>query len=234
MDYTEFKRIYSISNQELSREVFRNNRELMKIKKEKTAVNNLEKIFKAVFRIAYKKGFQAMTMRDLSEKTGISLGALYAYFPGKEKLLSIIQSQGGAIIRHDLEDILKLYDDPVERLRAVIKAHIFLSELFRPWFYFTFMEARNIKPLEFEAVKSMEEYTQKVLTDILFLGEKQGVFKPCDHELTASLIKAMQQEWYLKRWKYRRLKVSVDRYASQVIAVVEAFVLMDKSGRYSL
>ena len=226
MDYTEFKKIYGISNQNLSREVFRNNKNLMRIKKEKTAVNNLEKIFKAVFRIAYKKGFQAMTMRDLSEKTGISLGALYAYFPGKEKLLGIIHTQGWTIIRQDLEQISGLYANPVEKLSAVIKAHVFLSELFRPWFYFTFMEARNIKPLEFEAVKSIEEYTQKILTDILAQGEKQGVFKSGDHELTASMIKAMQQEWYLKRWKYRKLKVSVDQFADHLIGIVEAFCLV--------
>ncbi len=225
MDYAEFKKIYGISNQDLSKKVFHNNKDLMRIKKEKTAVNNLEKIFKAVFKIAYKKGFQAMTMRDLSEKTGISLGALYAYFPGKEKLLGIIQSQGWTIIRQDLEDASGLHENPKEKLRAVIKVHIFLSELFHPWFYFTFMEARNIKPLEFEAVKSMEEYTQKILTDILNTGEEQGIFKPGDHELTASLIKAMQQEWYLKRWKYRKLKVSVDKFASHLISVVEAFCL---------
>ncbi len=225
MDYAEFKKIYGISNHDLLREIFRNNKDMMRIKKEKTAINNLEKIFRAVFRIAYRKGFKSMTMRDLSEKTGISLGALYAYFPGKDKLLSIIQSHGWTILKQDLEEILGMYDDPTEKLREVIKAHIFLSELFRPWFYFTFMEARNIKPLEFEAVKSMEEYTQKVLADILVSGEKQGIFKSEDHELTASIIKAMQQEWYLKRWKYRKLKVSVDRFADHVIRMVEAFCL---------
>ncbi len=226
MNYTEFKKKYGISNKNLSREVFRNNKDLMRIKKEKTAVSNLEKIFKSVFNIAYKKGFQAMTMRDLSEKTGISLGALYAYFPGKEKLLRIIHTQGWAIVRQNLEQISGLYVNPVEKLRAVIQAHIFLSELFRPWFYFTFMEARNIKPLEFEAVKSIEEYTRKILTDILAEGEKQGVFKSENHELTASMIKAMQQEWYLKRWKYRKLRVSVDEFATHVIGIIEAFCLV--------
>ncbi len=225
MDYIAFKKEYGISNQDIARQAFRSNKGFMRIKKEKTALNNLEKIFKAVFKITYKKGFQAMTMRDLSKKTGISLGALYAYFPCKEKLLGIIHTQGWTIIRQDLEQVSNLYENSREKLRAVIKAHVFLSELFRPWFYFTFMEARNIKPLEFEAVKSMEEYTQKILTDILKKGEEQGVFKPGDHELTASLIKAMQQEWYLKRWKYRKYKVSVDEFADHLIGIVEAFCL---------
>jgi AcrR family transcriptional regulator len=221
MNYKEFKKIYGASNQDISREVFRKNQDTMRIKKEKTAVNNLEKIFKAVFSIAYKKGFQAMSMRDLSQKTGMSLGALYAYFPGKEKLLGIIQIQGWSIIKKDLEQVSKTHENPWERLKAVIRAHVFLSELFRPWFYFTFMEARNI-----EEVKSMEEYTQKILVDILATGEQQGIFKPGNPELTASMIKAMQQEWYLKRWKYKKLKITVDQFADHLIGLVKAFCLV--------
>ncbi len=220
MDYNAFKKIYGATNQDISREVYRNNKDIIKIKKEKTAVNNLEKIFNAIFYIAYKKGFQAMSMRDLSQKTGISLGALYAYFKGKKDLLGIIQTQGWSIIKKDLEQVSKVHENPRKRLKAVIKAHVFLSELFRPWFYFTFMEARNI-----EAAKSMENHTQKILTEILETGENLGVFKSGDHRLTASMIKAMQQEWYLKRWKYKKLKVSVNQFADHLVGLVEAFCL---------
>ncbi len=227
MDYKEFTKLYASSSWEIAREVFLKNRDSIRIQKEKTAVNNLEKIFNAVFSITYKKGFQAMSMRDLSRETGMSLGSLYAYFTGKEKLLDIIQTQGWSIIKKDLEEISATHENPREKLRAVIKAHIFLSEFFRPWFYFTFMEARNIKPTKLEAVKSMEEYTQQILTSILITGEKQAVFKPGNHELTASMIKAMQQEWYLKRWKYRKLNVSVDQFADHLIAIIETFCLVE-------
>ena len=218
MEFKEFTKIYGVSNQDISREVYRNNQNTRRIKKEITAVNNLEKIFNAVFYISYKKGFQAMSMRDLSQKTGMSLGSLYAYFKGKNDLLGIIQTQGWSIIKKDIEQVSKSHEAPLEKFKAVIKAHIFLSELFRPWFFFTFMEARNIA-----AVKSMEDHTQKMLTDILAAGEKQGVFKPGNHHLTASIIKAMQQEWYLKQWKYKKLKVSVDQFADHLVGMVEAF-----------
>ena len=71
----------------------------------------------------------------------------------------------------------------------------------------------------------MEEYTQKILTDILVLGENENMFKPGNHELTASLIKSMQQDWYLKRWKYRKMKITVDQFADHLIAMVEPLVL---------
>ncbi|MEH0018140.1 MAG: TetR/AcrR family transcriptional regulator [Desulfobacter sp.] len=227
MNYDTFKKQYSSRKRDIARQIFLANQSAMRIKKEKTAVANLEKILAAVFSITYKKGFQAMSMRDLSLKTGMSLGALYAYFPGKEELLAIIQAQGRVMVRDTLDRFAEARDHPLEKLRAVIKAHIFLSELFRPWFYFTFMEARNLKPEGFDAVRAMEEHTQNILSDILEAGERQGVFRPGNHELTACMIKALQQEWYLKRWKYTRQKTTVDQFATHVLAMVEGFCLAD-------
>ena len=231
MQYREFKKTYGISGADIARQVYGRNPEAMQIKKEKTAVQNLEKIFNAVFTLAGRKGFQAMSMRDLSKSAGLSLGALYAYFPGKEKLLEIIQSQGWIMIRDHLEEAAREHEDPWDRLESLVKAHVFLSELHRPWFYFTFMEARHIKPASLDTVKFMEAHTQKMITDILEEGRSRGVFKDVDLELTASMIKSMQQEWYLKRWKYRQMKVGVDAFAEHLVAMVAAFCRIDPEPR---
>jgi len=227
MDYAAFKRAYTDRGRDFARRVYLENQGAISIKKEKTAVANLEKIFSAVFSITYKKGFQAMSMRDLSTKTGMSLGALYAYFPGKKQLLAIIQAQGRAIIKEALESFSEEAQGPLEKLRATIRTHIYLSELFRPWFYFTFMEARNLKAGEFEAVRAMEEHTQAMLTRILEQGEKEGIFREGNHDLTACMTKALQQEWYLKRWKYTRQKICVDQFTDYVLAMVERFCLAE-------
>jgi len=39
------------------------------------------------------------------------------------------------------------------------------------------------------------------------------------------MIKALQQDWYLKPWKYTGRNVTVDDFAQQVIEMVEAFCL---------
>jgi TetR/AcrR family transcriptional regulator, cholesterol catabolism regulator len=223
MKYAEFKQKINDSKQDICREVYRQNQDNIRIKKEKTAVKNFEKIFDAVFKITYSKGFQAMSMRDLSSETGLSMGALYGYFKSKDELLAIIQRQGQSMVRDVLTDSLENIEDPQERLSAVIKAHVFLSELARPWFFFTFMEARNLGDEELQSVQAMESYTEQILVDILEQGEAAGIFKKANHRLTASLIKAMQQDWYLKRWKYKKRTISVDDYVGHIIDVVTAF-----------
>ena len=78
---------------------------------------------------------------------------------------------------------------------------------------------------ELKNVIALEEYTENILIEILEAGEKIGVFKKNKHLLTASIIKAMQQEWYLKRWKYTKRKISVDQYADHLLEMVESFCL---------
>jgi hypothetical protein len=46
-----------------------------------------------------------------------------------------------------------------------------------------------------------------------------------DPQLTASVIKAMLQDWYLKRSKYRKRNISVDHYSEFVLQFIEAFIV---------
>ncbi len=225
MNYLEFQQTIDDAKLDILKEVYLKNREKIRIKKEKTAVKNFEKILNAVFKISYTKGFQAMSMRDLSSETGLSMGALYGYFASKEDLFKIIQRQGRSLIKRFVKQYAEGQKDPREKLRTVIKAHIFLSEIARPWFFFTFMEARNLDSKGVRETLALEAFTEDILVEVLTLGEKKKVFAKKNHLMTASIIKAMQQDWYLKRWKYSQREVDVEAYADIVIEFVESFCL---------
>ena len=97
MKYAEFVDRVPDSRLDVCRAVLMANREKIKIKKEKTILKNLEKIFDATLKIGIEKGFQAMTMRDLSCEAGLSMGALYSYFSSKEEILRASLSEGRKI-----------------------------------------------------------------------------------------------------------------------------------------
>jgi hypothetical protein len=54
-----------------------------------------------------------------------------------------------------------------------------------------------------------------------------------DPQLTASVIKAMLQDWYLKRSKYAARKISVDEYARFILKFVESFI-SDSKEKYAI
>ncbi len=229
-DYRSFARFslnVTLSRQEICRKVYRDHRQTIKIKKEKTLVKNLMGIFDAALEISNEKGFQAMTMRNLSEEAGLSMGGLYAYFSGKEDLLEMLLSTGHTTTRQILAERLANITDPVSRLRVAIRTHIFLSEAMQPWFYFSYMEARHLGDAQKERAKESELETEKLFADIIEQGRARGLFAVSDSLLVASVIKAMVQDWYVKRWKYAKRKVSVDQYAELVVEFVEAFCLSE-------
>jgi len=191
------------------------------IKKEKTIAKNLERIFAAALKISNQKGFHAMTLRDLSREAGLSIGALYNYFSGKEELLEMMQRHRRAIAGQVLSAAIAAEKDPLSRLRAAIRAHLYLSEAMQPWFYFSYMEAKNIGPKERRAAVQGELDTEQMVAEIIQAGWDQGVFVTDNCQLTASLIKAILQDWYLKRAKYARRNIGVETYARFVISFIE-------------
>ena len=191
MTYREFKKMLDLSKADLCREVFARHPGAFRVKKEATVVRNLERIFAAALKIANQKGFATMTMRDLSAETGMSMGALYAYFPAKEDLLAMLQDQRRSATRRILEQSLEGAATPVERLRAAVRAHLYLSEAMQPWFFFAYMEARHLPPGERRRTMEGELATERLFEDLMRVAAEDGAIAPRDFRLSASLLKAM-------------------------------------------
>ena len=124
--------------------VFEMHKHKMEIKNPKIAIGNLEKIFSATFTLANAKGFQAMSLRDLSRETGISMGGLYAYIGSKNDLASVIEG----VLRHTIEQVvggLSVQNlEPLQCIRAIVYGEIFAMEKMSPWYYFCFMELKGL------------------------------------------------------------------------------------------
>lgn len=221
MDFKTFAAQVNASKHDYCLELFAAERKSFQIKKEKTIAKNLEKIFDAALSISNRKSFHAMSMRDLSREAGLSIGALYNYFSGKQELLHMMQQQRTTITRRTLAAEIAAVESAPEKLRVAIKTHLYLSEVMQPWFYFSYMEAKNLGPEERRAAVRGEVGTEQVFTHILEMGVQQGVFATEDCRMTASLIKAMLQDWYLKRSKYARREIGVDEYNRYLIAFLK-------------
>lgn len=225
MTLADFKKQLPFSIEDVCRDFFHHNRDLVRIKKEAVAVKNLVAIIDTTLKLSNRKGFDAMSIRDLSRESGLSLGALYAYFSSKDELLHLIQHQGQQMVKTILLRQINHDSDPRTRLAEVIRTHLYLSELMQDWFCFFFMETKRLKKTSRRIPMESELFTEKVIVDILEEGREKGVFAVEDPLLTGSVVKAMMQDWYLKRWKYTGRRISVEAYADFVVRFVEAFIL---------
>ncbi len=223
MNLKAFEKQVAISTEDICREIFLTRSGSIKIKKETVAVKNLVKIFKATLKLANKKGFHAMSLRDLCAESGMSMGGLYAYFKNKEELLTLIQQQGRAIVARVMGAQLTDIDSAARALDVAVRSHLYLSEVLQPWFFFSYMETRFFHAAEGKRAIAGELQTESIFSDILESGVISGVFAIGDPLLVAAAIKALLQDWYLKRWKYRRRKISVEAYADFVLSLTNAY-----------
>ncbi len=123
--------------------VFEMHSDKMQIKNPRVAIVNLEKIFTATFALTTEKGFQAMSLRDLSSEAQISMGGLYSYIGSKEDLASVIEGVLRACIDKVVAGLNSANLEPVDFLRTLIFSEIYMVELLRPWYQFCFMEVKR-------------------------------------------------------------------------------------------
>jgi AcrR family transcriptional regulator len=224
MNFSEFKKGFKMSMEDICHEIILDDSNSIQVKNVRVGVKKLKTIIETAIAISNKKGFHAMSLRELCSECGLSMGGLYGYISSKDELLEVIQEQG----RRMLLKVMKTYADKscdaAKQLSDSICIHLYLSELMQPWFFFSYMESRFFSSKEQEKSIETELTTEKIFSDILEGGCSKGVFDLQNPVITASAIKAMLQDWYLKRWKYKRRNITVDDYAEHIISFVNGFV----------
>ena len=189
------------------------------VKRRKPALENLERIFNATFKLANDVGFRAMNLRDLCQETGLSMGGLYGYIASKDQLAEMI----GDVVRHATHQVPLLFDAiaaPLDRLEALIRSSIYISEILQPWFYFVYMDTRVLPPEQRQTAKNSELYVQSLFADVI----ARLPAPPASADLAASHLMATFQDWYVKRWKYRAAEVSPDRFADSAVQQMRAYL----------
>ena len=85
-------------------------------------IKTKEKIMKEAYLLFAEKGFKAVTMTDICQKTGLSRGGLYRYYSGTEQIFSEILSKeyviADRIERH--ESAIGILEDMLEAIRCEI------------------------------------------------------------------------------------------------------------------
>lgn len=81
-------------------------------------------ILSAAERVFAERGFESAKVQDISQLAGLSMGTIYALFPGKAELLqAILDQRGGDILTH-ARAVAARNLPPLEGLRTLIRGYI--------------------------------------------------------------------------------------------------------------
>ena len=212
-----FSDSWALTGEPFWRSVFEMHKDKMQIKNPNVAIVNLEKIFTATFRLANTKGFQAMSLRDLSRETGISMGGLYAYIGSKNDLASVIEGVLRKYIDQVIGGLANENLEPVDFLRAIVFGEIYMMQIMNPWYYFCYMELKGLPREQQQQAMDLELRFESYLIDAFQAGVRSGQFVCDNPELLASHVTAQLQQWHLKHWKFKQRHIEMQGYAENVM-----------------
>lgn len=219
MNFKQFKKHYCLTDSELLAEFYDLFEDKIEIKNKNIAVDKLKTIIKATFKLSAAQSFANMSLRQLSDETKISMGGLYAYIKNKEQLSLYIHQ----FLNHFAEKTMNAVSDEDNGfdLEGLIRTHIYLSEIMQPWFFFAFMESKNLNKEQRKYAIASELMVEKKIKEAIKKGQDLGIYSTIlDAETIAAHIKPLLHDWYLKRWKYKQRKIDIEDFCFSVMIFI--------------
>ncbi|HEY8023055.1 MAG TPA: TetR/AcrR family transcriptional regulator [Burkholderiaceae bacterium] len=214
----EFRAVTPLDESNICGFVFDRNTERIAVKRRGPALENVQKIFDATFHLANTVGFRAMTLRDLCQETGMSMGGLYGYIQNKDQLAAMIEDA----VRQVSEQMPTWFThvkSPVDRVECLLRAFIYSSEILQPWLFFVFLESRALPGEQRKVAKESELRFHSHMAELI---EATGQFDADGAFLLAAHCMAFVQDWYVKRWKYHAARIDVDEFAASAVRLLRS------------
>lgn len=82
---------------------------------------SVQKILEGTLRAVRSVGARRLSMRDISDASGVSRGTLYRYFASKEDVLAAVSEYVCSSFEQGIAEVADAITDPVERFRAVMQ-----------------------------------------------------------------------------------------------------------------
>jgi len=148
--------------------------------------NTRKMILSEAYKLFAEKGFNAVTMKDICEATGLSRGGLYAHFSGTREIFEAILSELDEIDEVDYSAGIKEgvpAEQVLSRALEIMKKEMTSSE-----------SSLSLAMYEYAAAadrEAMQEFVTKgkrVWAEIIEYGVSRGEFNPVDTEEIVNLL----------------------------------------------
>lgn len=168
-------------------------------------------IRRVALRLIYRRGFEAMSLRELAAEVGIQPASLYNHIRTKQDLLfDLIREHMGKLLAQTDAALAEAGSGATERLRAFIAHHVVYHLEKKQEVFVANFELRALEPRNYATVVTMRRAYEQKLIALLDIGVAAGEFEVRDTRITAYAILAMLTgacTWY--KPEGRRTKAEV-------------------------
>jgi len=206
--FMSFLDTFPLQGENLYTAVFNRNTDVVQTQKARFATVNLERILSATFEVSSLSGFDRMSLRDLSRRTGMSMGAIYSCISKKEDIALMVAD----IVRLSSElthQHVVQVDSIWSQIEQSIRFHLYASTLLQPWYFFLYFETRCLPEQQQLESKEIELGAIDAFEARIVAGIESQEFYVSDPRMVANMIVVLLEDWYLKPWKTQLPNYSV-------------------------
>lgn len=187
--------------------------------------NGREAITRAAREILADRGYHGTSIRDIAKRAGLSLSALYYWYPSKQELLKSLIEDSDRDYHARCERALRGADeDPAAQLRSLVRVTVEYRIERRIESNITVREVRNLEPESTKYLREQGRAATKRWADVIDDGIARGVFH-CAHPEDArrTIIAACNAiaQWYKPTGELTTADL-VERYTDISLRVVGA------------
>ena len=128
-------------------------------------------------RLFREKGFERTSLKEIAEACNMLPGSLYYRYNSKEALLVELMRRGVDLVTAEVKSAYASSDDPVERLRLCINAHLRALLLDSDAVYVLLFEWRALGPEARKEIIELRDQYESLWAEILETMIEQGVVR---------------------------------------------------------
>lgn len=122
-------------------------------------MNNTKRlIFEAAINIFSNCGYNGATMDDIALRAGVAKGTLYYHFKSKEDIFNFTISEGMNVINEEIEALIFVEQNPIEKLKALCKIELNLVYKNRDFFKVVMSQLWGKESRQQELREAMHKY----------------------------------------------------------------------------
>jgi len=170
-----------------------------------------KKIIDAASALYVKKGFNATSIQEISEASGVSLPVTYHYVKQKSAIMRMIMEDVLNTFRENLLRMIHGIEDPIEKLTIAGRLYFKVVDQQREKALLIYQKSNSLDKASKARIMELEVEVSKIFGEMIQEGIELGVFKKVDVDLAAYNIIIAAHMWVLKHWHFKN-RLTLDKY----------------------
>lgn len=219
--FAEFRDTYQYRGDKIYELIYERHKYSLRGKRPEVLMRNLKAIFESAFEISQERGFYAMSLRELSKSSELSIGALYGCINSKNDIPNIACDTISFLRTEFLRNFQERpASDKV--LMSHIRHSVYLAEIWEPWFRFLSQETQHLDDESRYCISSLDQSQHKLLCALIRQQQDYPYQKDSlvDTVLIPRTVISLVDEWCLRNEDYKNRGITVDRYAAALVDLI--------------